>query len=101
MISYDFVCPFVQSTAPGSLKSKFNFSFDLTAVIIKLYFETKGKIEKKFGDLINIAVSYWPFYLVPINTNNAYILEGKNLYAKPHRCGKTLLNWKTRHRNCS
>ncbi|MHA1791606.1 MAG: hypothetical protein ACTSVI_03110 [Promethearchaeota archaeon] len=80
MINYDYVCPFIQVAANKSIKEKFDFSFDLTSVIIKLFFETKGKIEKKLGDLINIAVAYWPFYMVPIDANRAYVVEGKNLY---------------------
>ncbi|MBD3186823.1 hypothetical protein GF325_08360 [Candidatus Bathyarchaeota archaeon] len=80
MKSFDYVCPFVQSTSSSSIKASFDFAFDLTAAIIKLFFETKGKIEKKLGDLTNIAVAYWPFYIVPINNNNSYIIEAKNSY---------------------
>ncbi|MHA1681726.1 MAG: hypothetical protein ACTSUE_12015 [Promethearchaeota archaeon] len=80
MKNFDYVTPFVQSTTTSSVKASFSFEFDLTSVIIKLYFDTGGKIEKKYGDLVNIAVAYWPFYIVPINASNAYIIEGKNLY---------------------
>jgi hypothetical protein len=57
-------------------------AMDMTLAIVKLYFDTKGNIEKKLGDLANIAIGYWPFYIVPINDNNAYLLEGKGLYSE-------------------
>lgn len=81
MMTHDFVVPFYSSkTAQGD--EAHDLAMDLTMVIVKLYFETKGKIEKKLGDLENIAIAYWPFYLVPINANNAYVLEAKGLYGE-------------------
>jgi hypothetical protein len=81
----DFVSPFYAATSPGTDTEQGSLAMDLTMVIVKLYFETKGNIEKKLGDVANIAVGYWPFYIVPINANNAYILEGRGLYSEKIR----------------
>nr|MDO8084731.1 hypothetical protein [Candidatus Sigynarchaeum springense] len=81
----DYVTPFYASTTPGTDTEQGSLAMDLTMVIVKLYFETKGNIEKKLGDIANIAVGYWPFYIVPINANNAYILEGKGLFSEKIR----------------
>ncbi|HME55595.1 MAG TPA: hypothetical protein VKM55_25540 [Candidatus Lokiarchaeia archaeon] len=59
-----------------------SLAMDMTLAIVELYFDTKGNIEKKLGDLANVAIGYWPFYIVPINDNNAYLLEGKGLYSE-------------------
>ncbi|NMC06283.1 MAG: hypothetical protein GYA24_13790 [Candidatus Lokiarchaeota archaeon] len=82
MHTNDYVTPFYSSTTPGTDTEQGSLAMDLTMVIVKLYFETKGNIEKKLGDIANIAVGYWPFYIVPINANNAYILEGRGLYSE-------------------
>ncbi len=81
----DYVNPFYAATSPGTDTEQGSLAMDLTMVIVKLYFETKGNIEKKLGDIANIAVGYWPFYIVPINANNAYILEGRGIYSEKIR----------------
>jgi hypothetical protein len=77
MFTPDFVTPFFSPV----IEEQNPLAMDLTIAIVKLYFQTKGGIERKKGDLNNIAISYWPFYLVPINTNNAYFIEAKSLYS--------------------
>nr|MDO8110079.1 hypothetical protein [Candidatus Sigynarchaeota archaeon] len=77
----DYVTTFFATSTPGTDKEP-TIAMDLTLVIVKLYLQTNGNIEKKMGDLANIAVGYWPFYLVPINSNNAYLLEGRGLYTE-------------------
>lgn len=74
----DFVTPFYASMSP--INEDPSLAMDLTLAIVELFYNTKGNIEKKLGDLANIAIGYWPFYIVPINDNNAYLLEGKGLY---------------------
>ena len=81
MHTNDFSAPFYGSSSTKIDKEP-SLEMDLTMLIVKLYFETKGKIEKKYGDLNNIACGYWPFYIVPINTNNAYVLEGNGLFSE-------------------
>jgi hypothetical protein len=85
MHTNDYVTPFYSSTTPGTDTEQGSLAMDLTMVIVKLYFETKGNIEKKLGDIANIAVGYWPFYIVPINANSAYILEGRGLFSEKIR----------------
>ncbi|MBN2154054.1 MAG: hypothetical protein JW839_21535 [Candidatus Lokiarchaeota archaeon] len=85
MHNNDYVTPFYSSTTPGTDTEQGSLAMDLTMVIVKLYFETKGNIEKKLGDIANIAVGYWPFYIVPINANNAYVLEGRGLFSEKIR----------------
>ncbi len=81
MYTNDFVTPFFSSTTV-SLNDEANLAMDLTQIIVKLFFEAGKKIEKKYGNLENIACGYWPFYMVPINANNAYILEAHALYSE-------------------
>ncbi|MHA1369513.1 MAG: hypothetical protein ACTSWN_07805 [Promethearchaeota archaeon] len=79
MYTNDYVAPFFQGE-DTDLKINFNLYKDISALIIKKFFETGGKIEKKLGDLISLAVGYWPFYIVPLGSGNAYILDGKSVY---------------------
>nr|MDO8116970.1 hypothetical protein [Candidatus Sigynarchaeota archaeon] len=81
MYTNDFVTPFFSSTTT-SLNDEANLAMDLTQIIVKLFFEAGKKIEKKFGNLENIACAYWPFYMVPINANNAYVLEAHGVYSE-------------------